>query len=90
MVIEHNGEHCEEDSALDLEMLREDLVAELQSINQYEDHAGMLEDEEALEVVRQHISEEKEHVAALVKLIVRLDPDQAKKFENMGLQARSD
>ncbi|MEW6034476.1 MAG: hypothetical protein AB1603_06450 [Chloroflexota bacterium] len=75
----------EEAKALDLEMLREDLVAELQAINQYQQHFEMLDDEEAQEVVRRLISEEKEHVAELVKLVLKLDPDQVEKFERLGL-----
>ncbi|MDO8472387.1 MAG: rubrerythrin [Dehalococcoidia bacterium] len=86
MVFEKGGEWCEEDSkALDLEMLREELVAELQAINMYQEHVEMLDDGEAKDVIARHVSEEKEHVAALVKLILRLDPDQAQKFDKMGL-----
>jgi len=82
----NGGEHCEEDSKeLDLEMLREGLVTELQAINQYQEHVELLEDEEAQEVISRLISEEKEHVAELVKLILKLDPDQVEKFEKLGL-----
>lgn len=82
-----NGdEWCEEDSmVLDIEMLRDDLVGELQAINQYQDHVEMLDDPEALEILQHIASEEKEHVAELVKLIRKLDPDQASKFEKLGL-----
>lgn len=65
---------------LDLEMLREDLIAELQAINQYQEHIEALEDEEAIRVLEHIRDDEKEHVAELVKLIQVLDPVQAEKF----------
>ena len=65
---------------LDLEMLREDLIAELQAINQYQEHIDTLEDEEAIRVLEHIRDDEKEHVAELVKVIRMLDPVQAEKF----------
>jgi len=65
---------------LDLEMLREDLIAELQAINQYQEHIESLEDEEAIRVLEHIRDDEKEHVAELFKLIQTLDPAQADKF----------
>jgi len=65
---------------LDLEMLREDLIAELQAINQYQEHIEALEDEEAIRVLEHIRNDEKEHVAELIKLIQILDPVQAEKF----------
>ena len=38
----------EEGIELDLEMLREDLVGELQAINQYQEHIDTMGDEEAI------------------------------------------
>jgi len=65
----------------DLEMLREDLVGELQAINQYQEHIESLESEEAATTLEHIIEDEKEHVAELVKLIQNLDPVQAEKFK---------
>ncbi len=65
----------------DLEMLREDLVGELQAINQYQEHIEGLESEEAVTTLEHIIEDEKEHVAELVKLIQNLDPVQAEKFK---------
>lgn len=65
----------------DLEMLREDLVGELQAINQYQEHIESLENEEAVTTLEHIIEDEKEHVAELVKLIQALDPVQAEKFK---------
>ena len=65
---------------LDLEMLREDLIAELQAINQYQEHIETLEDEEAIRVLEHIRDDEKEHVAELIKLIQTLDPVQAEKL----------
>ena len=65
----------------DLEMLREDLIGELQAINQYQEHIVSLENEEAVTTLEHIIEDEKEHVAELVKLIQNLDPVQAEKFK---------
>ena len=74
-----------EDRELDLEILREDLVGELQAINQYQDHIDSLENDEARHVLEHIRDDEKEHVAELTKLIQRLDPTQAEKFKKEGL-----
>ncbi len=68
----------------DLDMLREDLVGELQAINQYQEHIESLGSEEAMTLLEHIIGEEKEHVAELVKLIQKLDPVQADKFNEVS------
>ena len=68
----------------DLEMLREDLIGELQAINQYQEHIDSFGDEEARSVLEHIRDDEKEHVAELIKLIQRLDPTQAEKFRKGG------
>ena len=70
---------------LDLEMLREDLMAEMDAINQYQEHIETLEDEEAIKVLEHIRDDEKEHVAELFKLIQTLDPVQAEKFKKETL-----
>lgn len=70
---------------LDLEMLREDLMAELEAINQYQEHIETLEDEEAIKVLEHIRDDEKEHAAELFKLIQTLDPVQAEKFKKETL-----
>jgi rubrerythrin len=67
----------------DLEMLREDLVGELQAINQYHKHVLALEDEEAVITLEHIIEEEKEHVTELLRLIQSLDPIQAEKLKEI-------
>jgi len=67
----------------DLEMLREDLVGELQAINQYEGHMLDLENEAAVSTLEHIVEEEKEHVAELLRLIQNLDPVQADKFKEI-------
>lgn len=74
-----------EERELDLEMLRDDLVGELQAINEYQDHIDSLENEEARRVLEHIRDDEKEHVAELTKLIQKLDPIQAEKFRKEGL-----
>jgi rubrerythrin len=67
----------------DLGMLRDDLIAELQAINQYQEHILDLENEEAVNTLEHIVEEEKEHVAELVRLIQNLDPAQAEKFKGI-------
>ena len=67
----------------DLEMLREDLIGELQAINQYQEHIESLEGEEAVAALEHIIEEEKEHVAELIKLIQNLDSVQAEKIKEI-------
>jgi rubrerythrin len=67
----------------DLDMLREDLISELQAINQYQEHILDLENEEAATTLEHIIEQEKEHVAELLRLIQNLDPTQAEKFKKV-------
>ena len=67
----------------DLDMLREDLMSELQAINQYQEHILSLDNEEAVTTLEHIIEEEKEHVAELLRLIQNLDPVQADKFKEI-------
>ena len=78
-------ENYEEQLAVqdDLDMLREDLIAELQAINQYQEHILDLENEEAVNILEHIVEEEKEHVAQLLRLIQNLDPSQAEKCKRI-------
>ena len=67
----------------DLEMLRDDLAGELQTINQFEEHAISLESEEAVAALEHIIEEKKGHVAELLRLIQNLDPVQAEKLKGV-------
>jgi rubrerythrin len=67
----------------DLDMLREDLMSELQAINQYQEHILSLDNEEAVTILEHVIEEEKKHVAELLRLIQNLDPAQAEKFKRI-------
>jgi rubrerythrin len=81
---DYTGSEMEE-RELDLEMLRDDLVSELQAINQYQDHIDSLDNAEARRVLEHIRDDEKEHVAELTKLIQKLDSVQAEKFKKEGL-----
>ena len=78
-------EITEEELAIldDLEMLRDDLISELQAINQYEEHVLSLENGDAVTRLEHIIEEEKEHVAELLRLIQKLDPVQAEKLKRV-------
>jgi len=70
------------DGSMDLEMIRDDLVAELKSINEYEAQVEMLDNEDAADTIEQILEDKKVHVAKLVKLMKVLDPVQAEKLDN--------
>lgn len=63
----------EYDIELDLQILREDLAAELLAINQYQEHIESLADEKARGILKRIRDDKKQHVAELLKLIQRLD-----------------
>jgi rubrerythrin len=71
----------EYDTELDLQILREDLAAELLAINQYQEHIESIADEEARKVLEHIRDDKKQHVAKLLKLIQRLDAVQSKILE---------
>ncbi len=79
-----DGEEGEEEleGSMDLEMIRDDLIAELKSINEYEAQVDMLDSEDAVDTIEQILEAKKEHVAKLVKLLRTLDPVQAEKLDN--------
>ena len=68
------------DTELDLQILREDLAAELLAINQYQEHVESLTDEEAIRVLEHIKDEKKEHVSQLFKVIRKLDSVQFRKL----------
>lgn len=68
-----------------LEMLRADLIGELQAINQYQTHIDDTDDEEVKHVLSHIRDDEKEHVAELTKLIRKKDPTQDEKFKKEKL-----
>ncbi len=69
-----------------VEMLRDDLVGELQATNQYQSHINAINDEEIKEVLTHIMNDEKEHIAELTKLIRKKDSIQDKKFMEEGLE----
>jgi rubrerythrin len=72
----------EVENSMDLEMVRDDLIAELKSINEYEAQVEMLDSEDAADIIEQILEDKKSHVAKLIKLLKMLDPVQAEKMEN--------
>jgi len=82
----YDSDHADDNGLeIDLEMVREDLIGELQAINQYQEHIDSIEDEEAIRVLEHIRDDEKEHVAELTRLIQQLDATQAEKFKKEGL-----
>lgn len=85
MTYPFDEESAQEEVAMDLEMLRQDLMGELQAINQYQEHIETVGDDEARHVLEHIRDDEKEHVAELLKTIQRLDSVQAEKFRKEAL-----
>jgi rubrerythrin len=69
------------DGSMDLEMIRDDLIAELKGINEYEAQVEMLDNEDAADAIEQILEDKKVHVAKLIKLMKLLDPVQAEKLD---------
>jgi rubrerythrin len=79
----YNPFEKEEDTegSMDLEMIRDDLVAELKAINEYEAQVEMLDNEDATDAIEQILEDKKVHVAKLIELLKLLDPVQSEKLE---------
>jgi uncharacterized protein len=67
-----------------LKLLRDDLVGELNAINLYQQHIDEMNGE-AKKVLEHIIADEKEHVAELTKIILKIDPVENEKFKKEGL-----
>lgn len=76
------AEDGELEPSMDLEMIRDDIVAEFKSINEYEAQVDMLDNEDAAAVIEQILEDKKTHVAKLIMLLTQLDPVQADKLNN--------
>lgn len=72
----------EMETSMDLEMVRDDIVAELKSINEYEAQVDLLDNEDAAAIIEQILEDKKTHVAKLIRLMKMLDPVQAEKLNN--------
>ena len=75
---EEEGELSE---SMDLEMIRDNLIAELKSLNEYEAQIDLLDNEDAADTIEQILEDKKTHVAKLIRLIKILDPVQSDKLE---------
>ncbi len=70
------------ETSMDLEMIRDNLMAELKSVNEYEAQVEMIDNEDAADTIEQILEDKKGHVARLIKLLRLLDPVQAEKLNN--------
>jgi|GEM_PF-2251744 rubrerythrin len=72
-----------------LELLRINLIGELEAINQYERHARITTNPEASMLFQEIANDERHHVAELMHLIMDLDPEQRKEMmKEMGKRRR--
>jgi rubrerythrin len=83
--VKDQDSQTEYDGELDLQILREDLAAELLAINQYQQHIESLTDTDAIKTLEQINESKKEYVAELIDIIKKLDFSQAKKLERRKL-----
>ena len=70
------------EKSMDLEMIRDDLAAELKSINEYEAQVEIIDNEDAADTIEQILEDKKGHVARLIKMLRLLDPVLAEKLNN--------
>lgn len=70
--------------ARDLANIRRDLCGELTAINDYTQHLMEAGDPRVADVFRRIANDEKEHVALLTRLLVDLDPEQRRRFAEVG------
>lgn len=68
----------------DLEMIRSATIAELDAISLYEAQIDNLNNEEAKKVIRHIMLEEKEHLAELQCLLMKLDKEQEDKMSEVN------
>lgn len=68
----------------DLDLIRSELIAELDAVNLYASHLEHLNNEIAKKVVKHIIDEEKEHIAELQCLIMKLDKMQEEKMTEVN------
>ena len=77
-----NTEDEELEGSMDIEMIRDNMVAELKAINEYEAQIEMLDNEEAADTIERILEDKKDHLARLIRLLKLLDPVQAEKLDN--------
>ena len=68
----------------DQEMIRTALIAELDATSLYQAQLDNLDNKEAIRVIKHIIDEEKEHIAELSCLIMRLDKIQEEKMTEVN------
>jgi rubrerythrin len=78
--VSQSGKNSESryDTELDLQIVREDLSAELLAINQYQEHIESLTNEEAIATLKYIRDNKKAHVSILLKVIKKLDSIQSR------------
>jgi rubrerythrin len=80
-VIDKENNDREYDIELDLQILREDLAAELLAVNQYQEHIESLTDKEAIKILQDIRDTKQVHIVKLFKLIQRFGIAQVKNQE---------
>ena len=68
----------------DLDLIRSALIAELDATSLYESHIENLNNEDAKKVIYHILNEEKEHIAELQCLIMKLDKTQEEKMTEVN------
>lgn len=71
------------EGSMDLEMIRDNMIAELKAINEYEAQIEMLDNEEAADTIERILEDKKDHLARLIRLLKLLDPVQSEKLDNI-------
>lgn len=70
----------------DQDLIRSALIAELDATSLYQSHLENLNDETAKNVIKHIMNEEKEHIAELQCLLMKLDNIQAEKMTEVNAE----
>ncbi|UCF08343.1 MAG: hypothetical protein JSW28_01240 [Thermoplasmata archaeon] len=88
-MVHHRGDYVDYDNIKiegafesDIQILRDALKSELSALNLYEKMVIGVHTEKAKAYLKKFIEEEKQHVAAITKLIHEMDGDQKDKFDD--------
>ena len=73
---------------IDRQILRSAIISELDAINFYEQMAALASDDDLRQVLMDIAGEEKTHVGEFKLMLMRLDPEQVKEFEQAKIEIK--
>lgn len=70
-------------------MIRQDIIGELEAVNQYEQHILMTQNSMVKKILHNIVDEEKVHIGKLFTLLTEIDPHSAELFLNGEEEAKN-